>query len=281
MYRRVIAAVASVAALLVTAPAIARADGTGDAFSDGTQVGADAGKDGGSAGGAGGGGTRGGGKRTCTYERLDAEGQTTADQMATSGWGPTRGAQPGAWYRKVCTDANGQSSATMVWVPTRAVDPAQLAEQASDRAPIPLPDVHLNPPENGEQVVNLDTWMWIDPSAWQAVSATASAGGVTVTAEAAPESVRWAMGNGDVVTCTGPGTPYDSSRLSRDQHTDCSYVYGHSSASAPGGAFTATATATWHVTWTAAGAAGGGDLGSVSRTTTFTVRVSEIEAVNR
>ncbi len=279
MYRRVIAGVACVTALLATAPTVARADGTGDAFSDGTQVGADAGKDGGTGGG--GGSKRSGGHAKCTYERLDADGQATADQIAAKGWGPPRGAGPGTWYRKVCTDANGQSSATVVWVPARAVDPAQLAEQASDRAPIPLPDVHLNPPESGEQVVNLETWMWIDPSAWQPVSATASAGGVTVTASAQPESVRWAMGNGDVVTCAGSGTPYDLNRPSREQHTDCSYVYRRSSASAPGGTFTATATATWHVTWTAAGAAGGGDLGSVSRNATFTVRVAEIEAVNR
>ena len=156
-----------------------------------------------------------------------------------------------------------------------------LAQQASDRAPIPLPDVHLNPPESGEQVVNLTTWMWIDRSVWQPVSATASAGGVTVTATAAPESVRWAMGNGDVVTCAGPGTPYDPNRPSSEQQSDCSYVYRHSSASAPDGAFTATATITWHVTWTAAGVAGGGDLGTASRTTTFAVRVAEIQAVNR
>lgn len=278
MYRRVIAAVISVALLILMVPTTAHADGTGDAFSDGNQVGADAGNGGGTGGGTT---NSGGGHPTCTYERLDADGQATADTMANNAWGPVKGEEPGAWYRKVCTNGNGQSSATVVWVPDRTVTPADLAEQASDRAPIPLPDVHLNPPESVDQVVNLDTWMWVDPSAWQPVAATASAGGVTVTAVATPESVRWAMGNGDVVTCTGPGTPYDPSRPSSEQHTDCSYVYRRSSASSPDGAFTATATATWHVTWTAAGAAGGGDLGTVSRTTTFTVRVSEIQAVNR
>ncbi|MEY2474012.1 MAG: hypothetical protein QOK28_3341 [Actinomycetota bacterium] len=279
MYRRVIAGALVAGLIMATAPAVARADGTGDAFSDGTQVGADAGKNDNSGGGASKGGS--GGHSTCTYEKLDADSQAIADTIASNGSGPPRGKEPGAWYRKVCTDANGQSSATILWVTDRTVSPAQLAEQASDRAHIPLPDVHLNPPESGEQVVNLETWMWIDPSAWQPVAATASAGGITVTASAAPQSVRWAMGNGDVVTCVGPGTPYDSSRPSSEQHTDCSYTYRRSSASAPNGAFTATATATWHVTWTAAGAAGGGDLGNVSRTTTFIVRVSEIEAVNR
>ena len=169
----------------------------------------------------------------------------------------------------------------MVWLPTRAVDLRALAQQASDRAPIPFPDVHLNPPEGGEQVVNVTTWLWIDQSVWQPVSATASAGGVTVRATAAPESVRWAMGNGDTVNCAGPGTAYDPDRPASEQHPDCSYVYRRSSASAPGGAFTASATITWHVTWTAAGVAGGGDLGTSARTTTFAVRVAEIEAVNQ
>jgi hypothetical protein len=281
VYRRVTAAALSIAIAALVAPTIARADGTGDAFSDGTQVGADAGKPGGN--GNSGGSTSGGsgGKRTCTYEKLDADSQAIADTMANNGSGPPKGQEPGAWYRKVCIDANGQSSATVVWVRDRSVDPAELAEQASDRAPIPLPDVHLNPPESGEQIVNLATWMWVEPSQWQPVSATASAGGVTVTAVATPQSVRWDMGNGDAVTCTGAGTPYDANRPSSEQQTDCSYVYRRSSASAPNGAFTAKATSTWHVTWTAAGAAGGGDLGNVSRTTTFNVRVAEIEAVNR
>ena len=281
MYRRVIAAALSVVVAVIVAPGIARADGTGDAFSDGTQVGADAGKPGGNGGSGGSNNNGSGGKRTCTYEKLDADSQAIADSMANNAWGPTKGQEPGAWYRKVCTDSNGQSSATVVWVRDRTVDPADLAEQASDRAPIPLPDVHLNPPETGEQVVNLTTWMWVEPPQWQPVDATASAGGVTVTAVATPQSVRWEMGNGDTVMCNGPGTPYDSSRPSSEQHTDCSYVYRRSSASAPNGAFVAKATSTWHVTWTAAGAAGGGDLGFVNRTTTFTVRVAEIEAVNR
>jgi hypothetical protein len=281
VYRRVIAAALIVVVTGLVAPSIARADGTGDAFSDGTQVGADAGNNRGSGGSGGSNSSGGGGKRTCTYEKLDADSQAIADSMANNGSGPPRGQEPGAWYRKVCTDSNGQSSATVVWLRDRSVDPAVLAEQASDRAPIPLPDVHLNPPETGEQVVNLATWMWVDPSQWQPVAATANAGGVSVTAVATPESVRWDMGNGDTVTCTGPGTPYDTNRPSSEQHTDCSYTYRRSSASAPNGAFRAKATSTWHVTWTAAGAAGGGDLGYVSRTTNFIVRVAEIEAVNQ
>lgn len=276
MHRRLVVAV-TVAMVIVLTPRIAGADGGGDAFNDGTQVGADAG-DSGNSGGVGG---SGGGHSNCTYTPLDAEGVATAESMARSGIGPPQGEGAGTWYRKICYSANGQSTGTIVWLPAPAVDPAVLAQQASDRAPIPTPDVHLNPPEGGEQVVNVTTWLWIDQSVWQPVSAEASAGGVTVTATATPQSVAWNMGNGDVVSCAGPGTAYDPSRPSNEQHTDCSYVYRRSSSSAPDGAFAASATITWHVTWTAVGVAGGGDLGSASRTTTFTVRVAEIQAVNR
>jgi hypothetical protein len=274
MHRRLIAPVLVVLVVLLT-PSVARGDGSGDAFNDGTQVGADAGNS-----GSGGGGGSGGGHSNCTYEPLDAEGIAAAEGLAKGGYGPQPGTGPGTWYRKICYDANGQSTGTVVWLPA-AVDPAVLAQQASDRAPIPLPDVHLNPPEGGEQVVNVVTWLWIDKSVWQPVSADASAGGVTVTATAVPESVTWNMGNGDTVNCAGPGTAYDPNRPSSEQHTDCSYVYRHSSSSAPDGAFTASATITWHVTWTAVGVAGGGDLGQASRTTTFAVRVAEIQAVNQ
>lgn len=276
MHRRLITFVA-VATLVVLQPSPARADGGGDAFSDGDQIGADA-RDGGDAAN---GGPTGGGHSLCRYEALDAEGIATAEMMVASGWVPAPPPGPGTWYRKICDNANGQSTATVVWLRARPVDTADLARQASDRTLIPLPDVHLNPPEGGEQVVNLSTWLWIDQAIWQPVSAEANAGGVTVTATAVPESVSWAMGNGDTVNCSGPGTAYDSHRPSSEQHTDCSYVYRRSSASAPGGAFTATATITWHVTWTAVGAPGGGDLGTVARATTFPVRVSEIQAVNQ
>jgi hypothetical protein len=154
MHRRLIAPV-TVALVVLFAPTIARADGGGDAFNDGAQVGADVGVGGSSGGG-------GGGHSNCTYEPLNAEGIATQEDMARLGIGPPPGDGPGTWYRKICYQADGQSNGSVVWLPTRAVDPAVLAQQASDRTPIPVPDVHLNPPESGEQVVNLTTWLWID-----------------------------------------------------------------------------------------------------------------------
>lgn len=57
------------------------------------------------------------------------------------------------------------------------------------------------------------------------------------------------MGDGDSVTCDGPGTPYSASDPSAT--TDCSYTWRDP------GSFTVTATVYWAVTWTATGVAGG------------------------
>lgn len=254
----------------------AHADGSGDAFNDGDEIGAGA-----QAEAPGGGrSSGGGGSNPCHYELMDDRGQQAAQGLADGGWGQEPGSGPGAFYRKICDIGNGQTSASIVWLPDPAIDPEALAEQALDRTPIPTPEIRLNPPAGQDQVVNVPTWMWIDPTAWAPVSATASAGSVTVTATATPTSVSWDMGNGDVVVCAGPGTPYDNTATSAVQQSDCTYTYRRSSASRATGAFTMQVTMTWGVTWTATGAPGGGSLGVAQRTTTSPVRVAEIQAVN-
>ena len=168
--------------------------------------------------------------------------------------------------------------------PPPAVNPAVLAQQALDYNRLPLPGVDMSPPAKSDQLVNLETWLWVDPAAFQPVSASAAAGGVAVTTTASPERVTWDMGNGDRVTCAGPGTPYDPSKPASAQQTSCSYTYRQSSAGQPGGAFPVTATVSWQVTWTATGVAAGqpaaGNLGVVTRSSTANVRVAEAEATN-
>jgi hypothetical protein len=274
MQRRLTAVLLAVILVLVVADR-AGADGTGDAYNDGDEIGAGA-NDGESSGGSGG----DGGAVHCTYERLSAEEERAATQIDMGRWGPTPGTGAGHYYLKTCDDGDGQTTATIVYIPDPTVDPEALAEEALDRTPIPVPKVRLNPPQGQDQVVNVPTWMWVDRGSWQPVTAQATAGAVTVTTTARPGVVRWDMGNGDVVTCAGPGTAYDPSKPAADQHSDCTYTYHHSSASQPGGVFTITVTTTWQVSWTVSGAPGGGSLGSASRTTTGTVRVSEIEALN-
>ncbi len=277
MHRRLIAGLG----LLVTALSVAgpaAADGTGDAFNDGDEIGAEAGV--GTVVGGSGGAT--GGEQLCHYRPLDDEQSDLADRMASEGdWEEQPGDGPGRWYQRVCElDGWLVQVITIVWLPDPVIDAEALAQQALDRTLIPGPEIRLNPPEGRDQVVNVPTWMWIDPAAWAPVSATASAGGVTVTATATPTTVTWDMGNGDVVVCAGPGTPYDPTVAPDDQRSECTYTYRRSSAGRAGGAFTMSVTTTWGVTWTVSGAPGGGSLGTAQRTTTSAVRVAEIQAVN-
>lgn len=268
--RRRVAAVAlgCVVVLAVATPALA--DGSGDGWlGPGGDINAGAGEDGSSSGGGGGGGGSG-----CTYTPVGQDISDTADRLADHGWGNPGGDGEGAWYRKICPDGTG----TLVWIPAGGVDPAVLAEQAFDRAQIPLPGVELSPPEGTDQVVNVATWMWVDN--FTAISASATAGAVTVTVTARPVRVDWSMGNGDTVSCPTGGTPYDNSRPPESQHSDCTYTYRRSSAAGSNGTFTMRATTRWHVTWVATGVAASGDLGFIGRSTDIVVRVAEIQAVH-
>ena len=289
---RAVAFVVAVAAVLY-APAAAHADpgpgsGGNQGWTDGQGVGATASSPGTPSGASttSTGSSGGGSAPVCTYTPLSPQESQFADENAAQGWGPAKGTGPGGWYREVCTvDAQGNTSGIVVWLaaPPGAppVDPAALAQQALGFAPLYTPAIHLNPPANRDQLVGVTTWLWIS-GAWSPVSASASAGGVTVTTTAAPQRVTWNMGDGHTVTCDGPGTPYDPSRP--DAQPSCSYTYSSSSAGQQSGAYTITVTESWAVAWTANGAPPGtpaaGTLPAVTRTAQLPVRVAESQAIN-
>jgi hypothetical protein len=135
--------------------------------------------------------------------------------------------------------------------------------------------IRLNP--SGDQLVNLPTWLSLDAGSWQSQSATASVPGVSVTATARPVRAVWSLGEGGSVTCTGPGTPWQPGTDPMASSPDCGYTYRHSSARAPGSAFSVTVTVTWEVTW--AGAGQSGTIAGLSTTGTVPVRVAESQAV--
>jgi hypothetical protein len=160
-----------------------------------------------------------------------------------------------------------------------ALNPAVVAQQALSKLPLPSPVIEMAPPTTQDQLVNVSTWLWIDPGAWQPLSATATAGPVSATASAAPAEVVWQMGDGNSVTCHGPGTPYDSSNPNAT--TNCSYTWSQSSTDQPGGAYQVTVTVYYQVTWAAAGAPGGGNLGLIAGPAAHVaVRVAESQAIN-
>jgi hypothetical protein len=186
--------------------------------------------------------------------------------------GTAPGQPPGMWYAKWC--GTGEFAGFFF---VSNVDPLALADAARKHLPLPLPQPELSPA--GDQIVNLPSWLWVG-GAWAPLSSTVSVPGVSVTARAVPEQVVWTMGDGGQVVCDGPGTPYKPNDPGGAQSPSCAYTYTHSSATQPNLRFRAAVTVRWHATWSASGVAGGGDLGTIDRTTAFTVRVGEVQALN-
>ncbi len=257
-------------------------DGPGGTLTVGASSG---GLSGGSPGGSGGdsGDSPGATPWLCTYTSL-----TLNDEGGFAPGGPS----PGGWYSVTCTDqSNGDSTTTTEWIPngsataTPKVDPYLLALQAEKSLQLPPPAINFSPP--AVSIVNLPTWMWIDSVVWHAYSVTASAGSVSATAVARPISVTWSTGDGGVVTCDGPGTPFDFEEPASQQTSQCTHTFGVSSAGQPSpdgnpndGAFGVVATINWVVSWQAAGAVGGGTLPPVSTSTSTHIRVEQVESVN-
>ncbi|MFD8391045.1 ATP/GTP-binding protein [Streptomyces sp. NPDC059680] len=191
----------------------------------------------------------------------------------------------GAVYQVYCP-STGRFG--VVWIPAGQkqpaapqIDPEVLARRAVDSMKLVGPKV-ANPKAGGKYVVGMPMWMWVDQTqtTYGPNSATASAGGVTVTATAEVSSISWKMGDGtDAVVCNGPGTKYTPS-LGKAQSPDCGHVYDKASTDEAGGKFHGTATATWTVNWQVTG--GPADAGSFTevRRSQFTVDVREVQVLN-
>jgi hypothetical protein len=226
------------------------------------------------------GGTGGGGGTTpCTWTPVEAD---LVGEQASNIFTRMPNADH-AWYLQECTNPDGSVTATFVPVEVTdqgpAPDPEALRASAQEELRLPSPRVGMSPP--GEQVVHVASWLWLDGDIWRPHSSSASAGGVTATVTATPTRTRWDMGNGEVVLCDGPGTPYDPSRDDASQSTTCSYTYRNSSAGRPGNAYPVTVTVEWQLGWTVTGAPGGGALPGLTTSTSTAVPVGEVQALNQ
>ena len=191
------------------------------------------------------------------------------------------GPQPGQWVFPVCSGPGAIDPMPSLWVSGATppasgavqVAPVVVGQQAAKRLGFGSPTIEMAPPDGSSQLVGVASWLWIDPADRRTLTATVSAGPVTTTATATPTKVVWDMGNGQSVTCDGPGTPYSAS--DPNATTDSSYTW-------PGpGSCTVTATVYWSVTWTATGAPGGGNLGlQAGPAAEVPVTVTESQAVN-
>ncbi|MFG2526089.1 ATP/GTP-binding protein [Streptomyces sp. NPDC048527] len=188
----------------------------------------------------------------------------------------------GSFYNVTCPGAPLKGGLTYAAAPPNGgVDPAQLAREALSKMKLAAPDININPKPGGKGLVGMPVWMAVDqsPTTYGPNSATATAGGVTVTATAKVKSIVWNMGDGTSVTCNGPGTLYRKS-FGMKQSPDCGHVYKQTSDSSADGKFNVSATATWAVDWQVAG--GGGETGQLTevRNSQVGLTIIESQAVN-
>lgn len=184
------------------------------------------------------------------------------------------------WYERSCAAPGGLFAPASLAADGQGPDagtPVALAAEAVRELRLPAPAIHANPSPEAEQLVGVPTWLWVETGVWRSVSATAAVPGETVTATATPRSIRWRTGDGAIVNCAGPGTPYTPATDPSTPSPDCGHTYRRSSAGQPGDAFEVTAAITWDVTWE-----GGGQQGAflgLQTTAATSFRVAEAQAL--
>jgi hypothetical protein len=155
---------------------------------------------------------------------------------------------------------------------------AVLAQLARSYLALPTPAIVSSPPAGVLQLTGLPVWLWVNRAMWAPRSATAAVPGERVSVTATPVALTWQMGDGAVVACRGPGTPYTSRYSPSAPSPDCGHTYTWPSAAQPRGAYRVTATITWAITWQAGAAAG--TLPALASATTTALRVGESPALN-
>ncbi|MEU8576423.1 ATP/GTP-binding protein [Streptomyces asoensis] len=217
---------------------------------------------------------------TCTYKLLSP--QPAADSLDWEGHPPG----DGAVYEQTCRYLDSINSVIRYqWLadlpPAVAVDPAVLAQRAVDTMKLAGPDL-ASPRPAGKYLVGMPMWMWVNqsPTTFGPNTASASAGGVTVTATAIVSKIVWAMGDGTTVMCTGPGTPYTAAAGKADSPT-CGHTYTRTSADQADGRYRVTATSTWSIDWQVT-TGGGGQAGQLTETrqTQIQVPLTELQVLN-
>ena len=158
-------------------------------------------------------------------------------------------------------------------VPTRQ----DISRSARGYLNPPTPRINTSP-KASRLLVHTPTWLWLSPGYWRTYTRTLSLMGVTVVMSATPTHVKWSMGNGDSITCLGPGNPWLGG--SGEIGSTCSYTYRHSSARMPGDRYRVTAEVFFVGSFVTTGAVNlAGPLGIVTRKASRFVKVGEVQGL--
>jgi hypothetical protein len=158
--------------------------------------------------------------------------------------------------------------------------PREVAQLAIDRLNLRAVDIGITPEPGPNRVglVGMPVWLWVkapDSHTFGPATASATAGGTTVTATARVQQISWDMGDGTEVVCATAGMPYRASYGNR-RSPDCGHVYSTSSAGQPGERFTVTATSQWVVRWAGAGQTGTIRLDGLRRSVQIAVGEAQV-----
>ncbi|NTW40584.1 MAG: hypothetical protein HGA44_11980 [Cellulomonadaceae bacterium] len=203
----------------------------------------------------------------------------------------------GHWYEATCrTDAPGAYATDYflahpaVWVPAgvpapaveAVVDPAVLAQVASDAMDLPTGTIRWNPSLDGSgaTVVNMDTWVWVE-DAPTTVSVRAEIPGTWAQVDAVLSGLDLTAPGADDAHCPDTGIPWVQGAGS----TTCKINFYRSSANQTVKAgqswptATLTATASWTASWTSSQDATPTALPAQTLTATAEIPVAEIQSV--
>ncbi|MFE0588767.1 hypothetical protein [Micromonospora echinospora] len=190
------------------------------------------------------------------------------------------------WYTKTCINpSGGWGSWENVQLPApppgfgAPPDPEELAFRALASIDLLKPHIWVAPRKSqGPGLVGLPIWMWASrgPNYFGEISASASERGLTVRITAKVDRAVWNMGDGETVTCKGPGTPYSTTGPFAGQPSpDCGYRNGYRKA----GTYRISVTNHWVVEWW-----GGNESGTIPVTRTSDsaqIQINELQVVTR
>jgi len=212
-------------------------------------------------------------RRTCTQHKSNTAGSyASADQFT----GDYPDAGPGGWVIRRCSD--GSMDMAYVPAPTDSVAEVakRLAQDATNRLPLPLPQPKFNPSRPSSAgpatLVAIPTWFWVD--GWRPVTQRTQAGGVWAEVVAAPVAATWFPGDGTAPVRCAANEAWSSDAAP----TSCEHVYARSSAGQPSNSYTARVIVTWQVRWTGSGGRSG-TLPLMQRQSTFPIAVAERQTV--
>jgi hypothetical protein len=135
------------------------------------------------------------------------------------------------------------------FVPEVTVDDLIAVVPESARRAIDEPVIFINPPDRG--IVNLGMWLAVSNAEPITLTVGDRTAGPWVEVTAILTQSTWDMGNGDTVTCDGPGEELHRGDPGWDSVDEGPCGYTYRDATPDDDTVTITATATWTVTWLA------------------------------